>query len=63
MKSSLDKIQSENIIESVAYSEWAPPRVVVPKKQGSEVRFCSDFMVTINKFVKNMSYPLPTLDI
>lgn len=62
MKQSLERVQDQRIISLQLTQNGATPIVIVPKKQGTEIRLCSDFKVTVNKWVKNMSYPLPTLE-
>ena len=63
VKESLDVLVAQNILVPVEYSAWATPLVVVPKRQGEEVRLCADFKVTINKVLDHMFYPPPTLQI
>ena len=43
----LDKLESEGILERVAYSQWAAPIVSVPKSEGA-ICICGDYKVTIN---------------
>ena len=40
-------------------SDWATPIVVVRKKDGG-IRIRGDFKVSINPFIKQQVYPLPT---
>jgi transposase InsO family protein len=59
----LDRLEQDNVIRKVKYSNWATPLVVVPKaKDASDakgVRLCGDFKVTLNKWVETEHYPLP----
>ena len=57
----LDKQLEEGELYPVQKSDWAAPLVIV-KKPGGNVRICADFKVTINRYVKQQSYPLPTTD-
>ena len=57
----LEKLQRENVISPVQFSDWAAPVVPVVKGDGS-VRICGDFKVTVNKYAKVEEYPLPLVD-
>ncbi|CAM1303802.1 Uncharacterised protein r2_g1367 [Pycnogonum litorale] len=57
----LARLQKEDIIESVNYSEWATP-VVVVEKPSDAVRLCGDYRVTINQVARADKYPLPLID-
>ena len=57
----LERLQKENVISPVQFSDWAAPVVPVIKGNGS-VRICGDFKVTVNKYAKVEEYPLPLVD-
>ena len=54
----LERLQKEDIIEPVTFSEWAAPIVPVVKEDGG-IRICCDYKVTINNLSKLESYPIP----
>ena len=54
----LDRLQRENIISPVDFSEWAAPIVPVVKQDGS-VRICGDYKGTVNQVSKLHNYPIP----
>ena len=55
----MQKQVDEGEMIPVDRSDWATPIVVVRKKHGS-IRICGDFEVSINPFIKQQVYPLPT---
>ena len=57
----LDRLQQQNVIEPVQFSDWAAPIVPVQKSDGS-VRICGDYKVTVNKAAKVDQYPIPRID-
>ena len=57
----LEKLQRENVISPVQFSDWAAPVVPVVKVDGS-VRICGDFKVTVNKYAMVKEYPLSLVD-
>ena len=54
----LDRLQCENIISPIEFSEWAAPIVPVVKQDGS-VRICGDYKGTVNQVSKLDNYPIP----
>lgn len=58
----IDNLVKDNIIYPVSQSEWATPLVCILKPDGKSVRLCADFKVTLNKFIKNEHYPLPSTE-
>ena len=48
-------------LKPVEQSEWAAPIVVIRKNDGS-IRVCADFKVTINPYLCQKTFPLPTAD-
>ena len=57
----LDRLEKEGVIESIPYSEWASPIVVVPKPDGG-IRICADFKRTLNPHIENEEYHIPSPD-
>ena len=61
IEAELERLQSDNIVEPVKFSEWAAPIVPVLKPDGS-VRICGDYKVTVNKVSQLDNYPIPSLE-
>ncbi|KAL1269150.1 hypothetical protein QQF64_031439 [Cirrhinus molitorella] len=53
--------KKNGIISQIGRSDWAPPIVVVPKKDKT-VRLCGDYKVTVNKCILPIEYPLPNVE-
>ena len=47
--------------KKVFNSEWACPIVSVLKSDGN-VRICGDYSLTLNKVMKTVQYPLPSIE-
>ena len=58
MDQTLEKLESEGILEAVQFSEWVTPIVPVVKWDGS-IRICGDYKLTVNQIVQVDTYPLP----
>lgn len=58
MEQELDRLESDGILESVEYSEWATSIVVVPKRDG-KYHIRADFKVTLNRVLDTDKYLLP----
>ena len=54
----LKRLENDGVTESIPYSDWASPIVIVPKADG-QVRICGDFKKTVNPFIHTEQYPLP----
>ncbi len=54
----LVRLEKEDIIEAVNFSEWAAPIVPI-LKQDQTTRICGDYKVTVNPVSKLDSYPIP----
>jgi len=54
----LEKI---GVLEKVEFSDWATPKVPVPKPDG-RVRVCGDYKVTVNAVLDVPEHSLPTAD-
>jgi hypothetical protein len=61
VKEELERLEKAGIITRVVSSDIASPIVAVLKSNGS-VRICGDFSVTINKFIKRLICPMPTVE-
>ena len=57
----LDRLEAEQVIAPVQFSEWAAPIVPVPKSNGM-VRICGDYKLTANQATKTEVYPLPRIE-
>ena len=57
----LNNLVEKGIIQPVKHATWAAPVVPILKPDGS-LRLCRDYKVTINKFSKTESYPLPRIE-
>ncbi|XP_046559854.1 uncharacterized protein K02A2.6-like [Haliotis rubra] len=57
----IDRMESEDIIRKVRFSQWATPVVPVVKPSG-EVRLCGDYKSTVNLFSKTDIHPIPKVD-
>ena len=55
----MQKQVDEGELIPVDRSDWATTVVVVCKKDGG-IQICGDFKVSINPFIKQQVYPLPT---
>ena len=57
----LERLESQDVITPVPFSEWATPIVSVVKNDGT-VRVCGDYKLTANKVSKTDMYPLPKIE-
>lgn len=58
----LDKLVTDDVIESVHFPDWAAPIVPVLKRDKTSVRICGDFKVTVNRVSKLDRYPIPKIE-
>jgi len=61
LEKELQRLQDQNIISPVQFSEWAAPIVPVVKQNGS-IRVCGDYKLTVNQVSHVESYPLPRVE-
>lgn len=52
------RLESEDNVERVEFSDWATPMVHVPKADGT-TRSCGDYAVTVNPQLNVPRYPIP----
>lgn len=57
----LERLEKDDVIEPVQFSDWAAPIVPVTKPDGS-VRICGDYKLTVNQAAQVESYPLPKIE-
>ena len=57
----LARLQTEEIIKPVEFSEWAAPIVPVMKENG-KIRICGDYKITVNQASKLDRYPIPKIE-
>ena len=53
------RLEENEVIKKVDYSEWALPTVYV-KKKSNKIRVYVDFSTGLNECLRNHTYPLPT---
>ena len=57
----LERLEKQDIITPVKFSDWAAPIVPVEKHDGS-VRVCGDYKLTVNRVDKTEVYPIPKIN-
>ena len=57
----LDRLEQQDVLERVEFSNWAAPIVPVVKQDGS-VRICGDYKLTVNQVAETDTYPLPRIE-
>ena len=57
----LDRLEQQDVLEHVEFSNWAAPIVPVVKQDGS-VRICGDYKLTLNQVAETDTYPLPRIE-
>ena len=57
----MKRLENDGVIESIPYSDWASPIVIVPKADG-QVRICGEIKNSINPFIHTEQYPFPNPD-
>ncbi|GBP19532.1 Uncharacterized protein K02A2.6 [Eumeta japonica] len=61
VENEIDRLEKEDILEKVAYSQWRTPVVPVIKQNG-KVRLCADYRATLNKNIEDDNYPIPRIE-
>ena len=54
----IERLEAQGIIEHVTHSDWATSVVPVVKSNGTSIRLCGDYKVTINSVCKTDMYPI-----
>ena len=57
----LERLQKQNVITPVQFSDWAAPIVPVVKSDGT-IHICGDYKLTANQVAKLDTYPLPRIE-
>ena len=57
----LDRLERENVVTLVQFSDWAAPIVPVMKKDGKTVRICGNLKLIVNQASKLDQYPIPLI--
>ena len=57
----LERQEVAGVIEPIQYSEWAAPILVTAKADGG-VWICGDFLLTMNRFTRLDTYPIPRVE-
>ena len=57
VEAALKKLEEDDVIKPVQFSQWAAPIVPVVKPDGS-IRICGDYKVTLNRVAKTDTYKL-----
>ena len=55
---SLDRFETDNIIEAISHPEWAVLIVALPKKD-DKFRICGDYEVSTDPLIEVDQHPLP----
>lgn len=61
VESEIRRLETNEIISAVKFSEWGTP-VVPVLKSPTAVRLCGDYKITINKYLVPDRYPLPRIE-
>jgi hypothetical protein len=61
VEAELDRLEQDQILERVQFSNWAAPIVPVVKHDGS-IRICGDYKLTVNQVAQTDTYPLPRIE-
>ena len=61
VEATLDKLDTQGVIEKVKFLDWATPIVLITK-QDSTIRICGDYKLTVNKVANTDVYSLSKID-
>ena len=61
VEETLKKLEEDDVIKPVQFSQWTALIVPFVKPDGS-IRICGDYKVTLNRVAKTDTYPLPTIE-
>ena len=57
----LERMESDGILQRVDHSKFASPMIAVPKENG-DIRICGDYKSTLNPALETKQYPLPCIE-
>uniref|UniRef100_A0A0A9X504 RNA-directed DNA polymerase n=2 Tax=Lygus hesperus TaxID=30085 RepID=A0A0A9X504_LYGHE len=57
----LEKLENLGVISKIETSQWGTPLVPVLKPDNT-VRVCSDYKVTLNKYLEDVEHPVPRIE-
>lgn len=57
----IERLVAAGVITKVDHSDWGTPVVPIVKPNGS-IRLCADYKVTLNKVIKDETYPIPIIE-
>lgn len=58
----LQGVVNNGVVVRVDTSEWGTPLVAIIKPNG-QIHICGDYKSTINKYLEDVKYPLPLIDV
>ena len=61
VEAALKKLEEDEVVRLVQFSQWGAPIVPVVKPNGS-IHICGNYKVTLNCVTKTDTYPLPKID-
>lgn len=59
VEAEIDKLVRQGVLEPIENPSWSTSVVPVMKRDGS-IRLCADYKCTINKALKDDTYPMPS---
>ena len=61
IEAELERLEKQGTVKAYKFSDWVMLSVPVVKPD-CKVRICGDYKLTVNKFCKMNSYPIPKID-
>lgn len=62
VKCELERLEADGVIEKVPNTLWGTPLVPVMKPNGKDIRVCANYKVTVNKYLRDVNYPIPRIE-